>query len=146
MLELEEEDLTAPSERVRKFITRVEGKLRHHPVWRQDTHDPDLWQETIDALGMNPLELALCFVAHPDLFWLVYTIEAFVMSKVHDSVFATWSKDVSKDEELKLAMAGLQWIDFRHLDMPEISSNFAPAWELAQEALREMNNFKAVGR
>ena len=63
--------------------------------------------------------------------------------KIFDKVFIQPSHR-KKDKELKLAMEGLQWITFAHLDMPSTADTFMPAWELAMEALKEMNAYRAT--
>ena len=49
------EDKTPPARRVRNFLARMEKELRHHPMWRAETHDPDRWQTTVDAMGTHAL-------------------------------------------------------------------------------------------
>lgn len=70
--------------------------------------------------------------------------ETFVTCKIFDKVF-NMPGFRRKDKELKLGIAALQWIDFCHLDMPAACSDFKPAWELAMEALCEINNYRGAG-
>lgn len=46
-----EEDMTPPEHRVRQFLTRIEGKLRLHPLWAKDAQHADTWAFTVNALG-----------------------------------------------------------------------------------------------
>lgn len=129
----------------------MEKELRHHPMWRAETHDPDRWQTTVDAMGTRTSAPApRAGMANSRLLGAVraglhlLSTETFVTSKIYDRVFFVPSFR-KKDRELKLAIEALTWITFEHVDMPATASNFMPAWELAQEALREINSYRATG-
>jgi len=109
-----------PAAAVVACLSRVEDMLRAHVLWRA----------TAAAAG-EAWDAALA------------AVEKVLMCKLGGGVFAMGQRAPARDWYLRRRFARLQFIDFKHLDLPAFPPWFAPGWLLAATALRHMNRYVA---
>ena len=63
------------------------------------------------------------------------------MTKIYHKVFAVSELDRERDESLTMRMSALNFIEPKHLDIPELYHD-EKAWLLARKELHKINNYK----
>ncbi|KAK9835042.1 hypothetical protein WJX81_006516 [Elliptochloris bilobata] len=101
---------------VQNFLAKSEYTFRQHPVW---SSAPAAHQaQAVEGL------------------------EKYLMTKIYHKIFGVSELDRERDEALSLRMAALNFIQPKHLDIPELYSD-EKAWQLAIKELHKINNYKA---
>ena len=140
-----------PHDAVRAFLTRAEGLIQKHQLWRGVVGIPgDVSSGKGGAKAPAPSyrpDGGRGVLSETSERWEAVTdgLEKLVMSKLHPVVFGRQRDAAARDAFLSKRLAALSFVGFKHMEIPAPPPHLLPGWQLAASQLRAINQFTAPG-